>query len=226
VPATAEIVIEGRLLPTERAMEGPFGEFPQYYGEAGEREVIAVDAVTHRAAPLFHTIVSAGMEHLLLGAIPREATILGLLRQSFPNVLDVHLSVGGVCRYHLHVKIRKRVEGEQRNIIAAAFAAHADLKQVIVVDEDVDIQDPAAVEWAVATRFQASRDVVILPSALGSRLDPSTEDGIGDKMGLDATMALERNEFKFTVVHVPGEDDPATDELIDVDGDPSALIAD
>ncbi len=214
VPADAEVVIEGRILPGVREMEGPFAEFPQYYGPAGRREVIQVDAITTRAQPMFHTIVSAGMEHLLLGAIPRETTIVALLRRSFPNVLDVHLSQGGVCRYHLHVKIRKRQEGEPRNVIAAAFGAHADIKQVIVVDEDVDVHDPTAVEWAVATRFQAGRDLVILPGALGSKLDPSAEDGVSDKMGLDATMPVQREGLDYVVVHVPGEDDPATDRRI------------
>ena len=75
VPAASEIVIEGRILAQKRAPEGPFGEFPQYYGERAERHVIAVECVTHRKNPLFHTIVGGGLEHLLLGGIPREATI-------------------------------------------------------------------------------------------------------------------------------------------------------
>ncbi len=214
VPADAEVVIEGRLLPGVRESEGPFAEFPQYYGPAGQREVIQVDAITSRARPMFHTIVSAGMEHLLLGAIPREATIVALLQRSFPGVLDVHLSEGGVCRYHLYVQFRKRQEGEPKNVIAAAFSAHADVKQVIVVDEDVDVHDPKAVEWAVATRFQASRDLVVLQGALGSKLDPSAEDGVSDKMGLDATMPVARAGLDYVVVHVPGEDDPHVDRRI------------
>ncbi len=208
VPAQAEIVIEGRLLPEVREVEGPFGEFPQYYGPAGKRQVVAVDAITHRGKPLFHTIVPAAMEHLLLGAIPREASLIALLQRSFPSVLDVHLSRGGVCRYHLAVKIAKRWEGEAKNIIMGAFAGHADIKQVTVVDEDVDVHDPTAVEWAVATRFQAASDLVVVPRAQGSRLDPSATDGLVDKMGLDATKPLAGDPFQYTVVHVPGEDDP------------------
>ena len=214
VPADAEVVIEGRLLPNVREMEGPFAEFPQYYGPAGRREVIQVDAITTRKAPMFHTIVSAGMEHLLLGAIPREATIVALLQRSFPSVMDVHLSLGGICRYHLYVRMKKRYEGEPKNIIAGAFSAHADIKQVIVVDEDVDVHDATKVEWAVATRFQAGKDLVLLHGGLGSRLDPSSDDGISDKMGLDATMPVKRDGLDYVVVHVPGEDDPATDRWI------------
>src|SRR3954454_20134769 len=207
VPADAEIVLEGRLLPKVREMEGPFGEFPQYYGERAERHVIEIAAVTQRKDALFHTIVGGGLEHLLLGGIPREATLLAHLRRSFPNVRDVHLARGGVCRYHLYVQIAKRQEGEAKNIMLGAFAGHYDVKHVIVVDEDVDLHDPAEVEWAVATRFQADRDLVIVPNSQGSRLDPSTRDGVGAKMGLDATKPLDADEMKFKRIRVPGEDE-------------------
>jgi 2,5-furandicarboxylate decarboxylase 1 len=206
VPAEAEIVLEGRVLPGVREPEGPFGEFPQYYGERANRHVIEVDVVTHRNDALFHTIGGGGLEHILLGAIPREATLLAHLRRSFPNVLDVHLSLGGVGRYHLHVRIRKRQEGEAKNIMLGAFAGHYDVKHVIVVDEDVDIHDPAEVEWAVATRFQADQDLVIVPNSQGSRLDPSTRAGVGAKMGLDATKPLGAEPMKFTRIRVPGEE--------------------
>ncbi len=207
VPAQAEIVIEGRLLPDVRELEGPFGEFPQYYGPSGKRQVIEIDAITHRKDPIFHTIVPAAMEHLLLGAIPREASILASLQRQFPGVIDVHLSRGGVCRYHLHIKIRKRWEGEPKNIIMGAFASHADIKQVIIVDDDINAHDSTEVEWAIATRFQASTDLIVIPKAQGSRLDPSSENGLVDKMGMDATKPIFGDPFRFKVVHIPGEDD-------------------
>jgi 2,5-furandicarboxylate decarboxylase 1 len=206
VPAHAEIVLEGRLLPKVREMEGPFGEFPQYYGETSERHVIEVTALTQRKDALFHTIVGGGLEHLLLGGIPREATLLAHLRRSFPNVRDVHLARGGVCRYHLYVQIAKRQEGEAKNVMMGAFAGHYDVKQVIVVDQDVDIHNPAEVEWAVATRFQADRDLLIVTESQGSKLDPSTRNGVGAKMGLDATMPLDADEMKFKRIRVPGEE--------------------
>jgi 2,5-furandicarboxylate decarboxylase 1 len=221
VPANAEIVIEGRLLPKVREPEGPFGEFPKYYSAQENREVIAVDAVTTRNNPIFHTIVPAEMEHLLLGSIPREATMLAHLQRSFPGVLDVHLSVGGVGRYHLFVKFKKQREGEPKNVILGAFGAHYDIKQVIVVDDDVDVHDPQQVEWAVATRFQADRDLVVISGAQGSVLDPSTTvasghadsdepapaylQGIGAKMGLDATRPVAYRGYVFTKVRIPGE---------------------
>jgi 2,5-furandicarboxylate decarboxylase 1 len=214
VPAHAEIVLEGRILARSRAPEGPFGEFPQYYGERAERHVIAIDLVTHRPQPLFHTIVGGGLEHLTLGGIPREATILDWLQRSFPSVKDVHLAPGGTCRYHLNVKMKKRFEGEAKNVIAGAFAAHYDIKHVFVVDDDVDIHNPQDVEWAVATRFQADRDLVILPHSMGSKLDPSTSDGIGAKMGLDATVPLNAPEGKFLRIRVPGEDSADLDAAV------------
>jgi 2,5-furandicarboxylate decarboxylase 1 len=214
VPADAEIIIEGRLLPDVREPEGPFGEFPQYYGEPAARHVIEVDAVTHRSDAIFHTIVGGGREHIILGAIPREATLLAHLRRSFPNVLDVHLAPGGVGRYHLYVQIRKRYEGEAKNIILGALAGHYDVKHVVIVDDDVDIHNPTEVEWAVATRFQADQDLVIVPNSQCSRLDPSTRDGIGAKMGLDATKPLATTEMRFKRIRVPGEEDDRLDDLI------------
>ncbi|GJE44573.1 UbiD family decarboxylase [Methylobacterium soli] len=219
VPAEAEIVIEGRLLPEVREPEGPFGEFPQYYGERAKRHVMQVDAVTHRRNPIFHMIVGGGLEHLLLGAIPREATILATLQRSFPGVENVHLSLGGVGRYHLYVRLRKSQEGEAKNVLLGAFAAHYDIKHAVVVDTDVDIHDPKEVEWAVSTRFQADRDLVVVANAQGSKLDPSTRDGVGAKMGLDATAPLDAPPMKFTRIRVPGEAEVDLGAVLDPDAD-------
>src|ERR1700722_15271282 len=204
VPAHAEIVIEGRILPKVREPEGPFGEFPQYYGPRADREVIHVDAITHRGNAIFHTIVGGGMEHLVLGEIPREATLLEHLQRSFPNVRDLRLTRGGICRYHLVVKIDKRSNGEPKNIIMGAFGGHYDIKHVVVVDMDVDIDDPNEIEWAIATRFQADRDLVVVSGAQGSKLDPSSEQGVSAKMGIDATKPLSTEPMEFKRIHVKG----------------------
>lgn len=84
-----------------------------------------------------------------------------------------------------------------------------------MVDEDVDIHDPHCVEWAVATRFQAGSDLLVVNGAQGSRLDPSGHEGRVDKVGMDATKPLEADPFQFTVVHVPGEDDPAIEQWLE-----------
>ncbi|WP_174363662.1 UbiD family decarboxylase [uncultured Caballeronia sp.] len=228
VPAYAEIVIEGRILPNVREAEGPFGEFPKYYSAQEAREVIEVTAVTHRRNPIYHTIVPAEMEHLLLGAIPREATLLSHLQRSHPGVTDVHLSVGGVCRYHLWVQFAKKREGEAKNVILCAFGAHYDIKQVVVVDTDVDIHDASEIEWAIATRFQADRDLVLISGAQGSPLDPSTTvgqpddapshlQGISTKMGLDATRPVVYVGHVFTRVRIPGHDAVDLETLVAAD---------
>jgi 2,5-furandicarboxylate decarboxylase 1 len=205
VPADAEIVLEGRLLARVREPEGPFGEFPQYYGPRAQRHVIEVDAVTTREAPLFHTIVGGGLEHLLLGGIPREASFLASLRRGFPCVRDVHLSRGGTCRYHLYVQVERPAPGEAKNVLLGALATHYDIKHATVVDTDVDVHDPTEVEWAVATRFQADRDLVVVGGSQGSKLDPSTAEGVGAKMGLDATVPVDAPPMTFTRIAVPGE---------------------
>ena len=215
VPAHAEIIIEGRLRANVRAPEGPFGEFPQYYGERADRHVVTVHRITTRRSPLFHTIVGGGLEHLTLGCIPREATILNALQQLFPNVLDVHLPPGGTCRYHLYVKMRPRQRGEAKNVILGALSSHYDVKHVVGVDEDVDIHNPKMVEWAVATRFQADQDLVVVAGAEGSKLDPSTDAGLGAKMGLDATAPVGSPPFKFERIRVPGQAELDVDALVD-----------
>lgn len=206
VPANAEIVLEGKLLASVREPEGPFGEFPQYYGERAERHVIRISAVTHRRHPLYHTIVGGGREHLLLGCIPREGSFLSELRRNFPCVKAVHLPLGGTCRYHLHMQVEHPAPGEVKNLILAALSVHYDIKHVTVVDTDVNVMDPTEVEWAVATRFQADRDLVVVPGTQGSKLDPSTDGGIGAKLGLDATIPPGAEPMRFTRIAVPGQD--------------------
>jgi 2,5-furandicarboxylate decarboxylase 1 len=217
VPAHAEIVIEGRILPKVREPEGPFGEFPQYYGPRADREVIQVDAVTHRRHAIFHTIVGGGAEHLVLGEIPREATLLEHLQRSFPSVRDVRLTRGGVCRYHLVVKIDKRSDGEAKNVIMGAFGGHYDVKQVTVVDLDVDIDNPHEIEWAIATRFQADRDLVIVAGAQGSKLDPSSQEGVSAKMGLDATRPVDAEPMTFKRIHVRGAEHVDITQVLEKD---------
>lgn len=213
VPADAEIVLEGRIEAAERAPEGPFGEFPQYYGERAERHVVTLDAMTTKEKPIFHTIVGGGLEHLLLGALPREATFLVELQRRFACVRDVHLSRGGTCRYHLYVQVSGHKPGEVTNVILSALSVHYDVKHVVVVDADVDVHDPMEVEWAVATRFQASRDLLVVDTAQGSKLDPSTVDGVGSKLGMDATSPLDAPEMKFLRIRVPGQENLTVDGI-------------
>lgn len=217
VPAYAEIVLEGKILPHVREPEGPFGEFPKYYGPRSDKEVIEITAVTHRNNPIFYTIVPAGYEHLLLGGIPREASLFQSIRQTVPSVKAVHMSPGGTCRYHAIVSINKRNEGEAKNAILAALANSFDIKHVVVTDEEVDIFNMEEVEWAIATRFQADRDLVVVHEAQSSKLDPSTRDGVGSKMGFDCTIPLGSEEMQYLRVQIPGYNECNLDDYINPD---------
>lgn len=223
VPAETEIVLEGKILPHVREPEGPFGEFPSYYGPKSDKHVIKIEAVTKRKKPIFQTCLAGSDENLLLGAIPREAGILRALRNTVPSVKEVHLTKGGKNRFHLIVSMKKRNEGEAKNVIYAAFASHYDIKQVIVVDEEIDIFNHEEVEWCVATRFQADRDLVVGHHSLGSKLDPSTENGVGSKIGLDCTVPLDAEPFDYEVTVIPGmENIPFSDT---VEWGSSAILA-
>jgi len=132
-------------------------------------------------------------------------------------VRDVRLPRGGTCRYHLAVKIDKTSAGEPKNIIMGAFGGHYDLKQVVVVDMDVDIDDATEIEWAIATRFQADRDLVVVSGAQGSKLDPSSADGVSAKMGIDATKPLSTEPMEFKRIHVKGVEDVDLGRLLQDD---------
>lgn len=203
VPAGAEILLEGHLVPGVREVEGPFGEYPKYYGPASPKPVIKVTAVCHRREPIYHTIIPASREHLLLGAIPREAVLMQLVKHAVPSAVGVHLTPAGGCRYHAVVAIDKKHEGEAKNAIFAALASSSEVKHVVVVDKDINIFDPEEVEWAIATRCQAGRDVFIVTRALGNKLDPSSNDGISDKMGIDATIPLNAPPEQYEKITIP-----------------------
>ena len=203
VPAHAEILIEARLRPGERESEGPFGEFPRTYSPAAPGPVLDVISVSHRADPIFQTILSSGVEHLLVGGIPREADLWRELKRVNPAVKAVRMSEGGSCRFHAVVSLSRPERGRAREALMAAFAANPVLKHVVAVDDDVDVFDDKQVEWALATRVQADRDLVVLPDAQGSTLDPSAPCGKTAKLGIDATVG-DGERQAFARIRVPG----------------------
>jgi len=206
VPANAEIVLEGKMIPHKRRTEGPFGELAGYYGPATEQPFVELSAVTHRTNPIFQVNFPSSYEHILPNGIMREASLFLHIRHLVPSVKAVHLTTAGGCRFHAVVAIEKKEEGDGKSAILAALASNKDVKQVIVVNEDVNIFDPHDVEWAVATRFQADEDVVIVPGAKGSGLEPThTLKGVTAKMGIDATYPL-KDKDKFERTYIPGSE--------------------
>jgi UbiD family decarboxylase len=176
VPASAEIVIEGQLLPDDVMDEGPFGEFTGYYGGPTEpRQVIRVTAITHRDRPILQQTYEGRPPHesAILTGVPREAE---LMRQiALPGIKRVHVTAPGGGALHAVVAIEKLYEGYGKAIGMAVLGTHPGrfIKQVIVVEDDVDPFDPLAVEWAIATRVQPHRDIEIITDVTGIILDPS-----------------------------------------------------
>ncbi|MEM2936806.1 MAG: UbiD family decarboxylase, partial [Candidatus Bathyarchaeia archaeon] len=122
-----------------------------------------------------------------------------------PSVGAVNLSMGGCSWLHAVISILKQAEGEGKNAIMSAFGAHGSLKHTIIVDTDIDVFNPAEVEWAMATRFQADEDLIVIPHARGSTLDPSAdqETGTTTKLGIDATRPLTKPKEKFEKARIP-----------------------
>jgi 2,5-furandicarboxylate decarboxylase 1 len=191
VPAECEAVLEGRI--TGRlAGEGPFIDLTETWDIVRQQPVVEIDCLTHRREPIYHALLPGSLEHKLLMGLPREPTIF----QAVSKVADcraVSITPGGMSWLHAVVQIAKQGPDDGRRAVEAAFRGHGSLKHVVVVDDDVDIYDPAAVEWAIATRFQADRDLLIYPDQPSSSLDPSAKLVPGQKarsakMGLDATI--------------------------------------
>lgn len=210
VPADSEFVLEGRI--TRRTVaEGPFIDLTETWDIVRQQPVIEIDGLTHRRNAIYHALLPGRLEHKLLMGMPREPTIYAAVSQvcQCKNVL---ITPGGMSWLHAVVQIVKQAPDDGRKAIAAAFRGHTSLKHVVVVDEDVDLFNPAEVEWAIATRFQANRDLVVLEGQPSSSLDPSATHIPGQKartskMGLDATIPWykptgelrtkeEREEFK------------------------------
>ena len=191
VPADAELIIEGTILPNVRREEGPFGEFTGHAVSKDERQVIEVSAITHRKNYIFQDVHAGYTEHKLMGAVPREAALIKAVRQTVPTVKNVCMPVSGNCRFHAYISISKRTPGQAKNAICAAFASDMLLKHVVIVDDDIDVFDEEQVLWAVSNRFQADSGLVVIANAQGSELDPSAgPGGVNAKMGLDATKPL------------------------------------
>jgi 2,5-furandicarboxylate decarboxylase 1 len=192
VPACTEILIEGSIMPTTE-MEGPFAEFTGYYG--GENHpIVEVKSISCRKDAIYRTICGGSLEHILLGnVITRDPLLYGFVKHVCSGVKAVH-HPPQASGFHAVVSIKKTKEGEAKNVIFAALASHVNLKQVTVVDDDIDIYDPKDVEWAVATRVQGDEDIIVIPGALGHVLDKSTHAGVSAKVGIDATIPLDRKK--------------------------------
>jgi len=188
VPAYAEFVLEGVIDPEQKSDEGPFGEFTGYSSNRSTNNVLRVETIMRRKAPILVDVAGGNSaEHLNLGRVPREAEMVEKLRDRFPSVTAVHYPSSGT-HFHAYVAVKQMRPGEARQIMVGLLGWDPYLKTVIAVDEDVDVTRDDEVLWALATHFQPHRDIVVIDGLPGNALDPSAS-GIGttSRMGLDAT---------------------------------------
>lgn len=186
VPADAEYVIEGEVIPNAREMEGPYGEFTDSYVEPAENHILRVKAITRRAQPIYHSILAGSPEDITLLAVPLQLEVLQRAR-AFADIVDVG-TPGHI--FGCVVSIRKRTDEQARAVMMAGLAAHAWMKFVIVVDDDINPHDPEEVWWAVQTRSRPDTGLYHIPN-LGSFPRADVRPVHKGKVGIDATVPLD-----------------------------------
>jgi 2,5-furandicarboxylate decarboxylase 1 len=207
VPSESEIVLEGRILKDKTHKEWMV-EMLRTYDFKREQPVFELDRMYFRNNPIFHDILSGYAEHRLLMGMPIEAKLNKNLKQVLPQIRNVVLSDGGCNWLHAIVQISKKKESDPKKAIKATFDAHRSLKHVTVVDADIDPSNPVEVEYAMATRFQADKNLVIIPKVRGSSLDPSSDQKnlLTTKMGIDATRSFSKRPEGFEIAKIPNSE--------------------
>jgi len=200
----AEYIMEGRIIKNE-VEDDMMTEILGNYDHKRKQPILLVDAIWSKFNPLYWDVLPASLEHKWLMGFPVESKLNKAVKDVVPNTLKVILTEGGSKWLHAVIQLRKRLEGEPKNAMIAAFGAHPSLKAVTVVDEDIDPNDPLQVEYALATRFQAGKGMLLIRRAKGSSLDPSSDQArlLTDKLGLDATIPLENNSEDFKRAKIP-----------------------
>jgi UbiD family decarboxylase len=203
VPAAAQIILEGEMkLPPQTGDEGPFGEFCGYTTDMVPNErIMTIKAITHKTKPIYHNIWLGRPphEHLYINAISYGIQAYHDLRVRYPAVKAAYAPPSGVSiKLVIQIDEKMNTPGMVKNLLAASLWTRGAMwKEVIVVDDDIDITNNDEIDWAVVTRVQASRDIFIVPGGQGSRLDPSSDaNGVTDKLMIDAT---KKKGFRGTV---------------------------
>src|SRR5947208_7985821 len=195
VPADAEYVLEGYL--DERGYaeaEGPYGEFLGYYGGVKTNPVFHLTAITRRKDAIFQAATISGRllsrtDTAQLNALRAEVSVWRALETAVREPQAVYATPSSGGAFNVRVSLRQRVPGEARNAIAAVFGCLVNVKHVFVVDADVDVFSDEQLDWALATRFQAARDLVVADGFRAMPLDPSLGGArTGSKAGFDLTL--------------------------------------
>jgi len=211
VPADAEYVIEGFLDPAGHVEpEGPYGEYVGYYGVVKRNPVLHVTAITHREDALFQTVTIGGRslartDTAQLTTVKTESAAWAALAASVREPLAVYATPSSGGMYNVRVSLRQRVPGDAKNAIAAIFGSHAEAKHVFAFDPDIDVFSDEECDWALATRFQADRDLIVGSGFRVVPLDPSLGGArTGAKLGFDCTIPFGKaNSFEFSVPTAP-----------------------
>ena len=187
VPADSEFAMEARITLQDDD-EGPYVDITGTVDDIRQEPLIEYDAVYHRNQAIFHALIPAEVEHRTLMGLPRAPTIKAAVNAVVPCT-DVYMTDGGSGWLSAVVAIEPQKEGDGLAAIHAALGGHGSMKQVTIVDTDIDCSNPVRVEWALMTRWQPDKDTVILSKQKGSSLDPSRDvDGLTSKIGIDATL--------------------------------------
>jgi len=211
VPATAEIVLEGQVtIPPDIGDEGPYGEFCGYSVGAVIRERMwTIQCITMRKDPLYHGFyLCKGInEEGVIKSVTASVQVYNELKPDYPAIKKVYCSEAGIGIFHCFISVdeRQKRPGLINNILAASVGVKGSrIKHVFVFDDDIDIMKPEEVEWAIATRVQADKDIFIIPNTFGLRLDPSaTSEGVTAKMFVDATKS---KDFRSEGLALPPDD--------------------
>ena len=211
VPADAEMVLEGHLDPAGWSEpEGPYGEYVGYYGVLKSNPVFHLSAITRRSDALFQTVTIGGRymdttDTAQICALKTEVSLWKALETAVREPVGVYVTASCGGMYNARVSLRQRVPGEVRNAIAAVFGSNADVKHVFVTDADIDIFSDAELDWALATRFQADRDIAVASGFRAVPLDPSLQgERAGAKAGFDLTVPFGKlGAQEFTVPEPP-----------------------
>lgn len=199
VPAFAEYILEGKILSDVFEDEGPFGEYTGYSTSRSTRNVFEVSAITQRKEAIYQDLVPGyAWEHLLLSQYSKEILLLKKLQKEIPEITGLSMPKNG-CHFHAYMSMKPKAAGQAKQAMLLLFGLDLYLKLIIVVPDDVDVHKEDEVLWAVATHAQADRDVFIVPDVICNSLDPSSENGVSAKMGIDATNETASQEQLVTI---------------------------
>ncbi|MFA5125704.1 MAG: UbiD family decarboxylase [archaeon] len=194
LPADAEVIMEGALNLNEKHSEGPFVDLTGTSDIIRQEPVFTVEKIYVRPNYIWHALLPGGFEHKILMGMPREPTVFNEVKKAGVDVIDVSVNPGGSAWFHVIIKINKKNEEDGKKTIDAAMKGHTSGKHFFVVDNDIDIYNPLEVEWAMATRFQADKNLYIFTKQKGSSLDASADQITREtaKAGFDLTMCLDK----------------------------------